>query len=71
MSKAKSKAGAEARAKKLAKPTARSKVAGPVAPARVVILAEEEKPMPFSIWAVPIVMMNMWFGAIAPKRRQA
>lgn len=71
MSKAKSKARAKARARKLAKPVAVSKVDIPVAPAQVVILAEEEKPTPFTIWAVPIAMMNMWLGAMAPKRQPA
>jgi hypothetical protein len=70
MSKAKSKARAIARARRLAKPVAVPKVDVPVAPAQVAILAEEEKPTPFTFWAVPIDMMNMWLGVIAPNRQQ-
>jgi hypothetical protein len=70
MSKAKSKARAIARARRLAKPVAVPKVDVPVAPAQVAILAEEEKPTPFTFWAVPIDMMNMWLGVIAPNQQQ-
>ena len=60
---------AKKRAQRVARPAAAESQAIAESPAALPVTPDRKAPTPFLFWAtIPFRMMEMWFGAHAPKR---